>query len=41
MADAQIASICRAYDAACATRNSKDFSHTGVTLIDPWQLGRL
>ncbi len=41
MADAQIASICRAHDAACATRNTKDFRHTGVNLIDPWRLGRL
>lgn len=36
-ADAQIASICRAHRAPCATRNLKDFLHTGVTLIDPWQ----
>ena len=35
--DAQIASICRAHDAALATRNVKDFRHTDVTLIDPWQ----
>lgn len=37
MADAQIAAICLAHDAACATRNVKDFSHTGVELFDPWQ----
>ena len=36
MADAQIAAICRFHGAACATRNSKDFAHTGVDLIDPW-----
>ena len=35
-ADAQIAAICLAHDAACATRNMKDFAHTGVELIDPW-----
>lgn len=35
-ADAQIAAICRARGAVCATRNTKDFEHTGVQLIDPW-----
>lgn len=35
-ADAQIAAICRAYGATCATRNSKDFTGTGVELVDPW-----
>jgi len=35
--DAQIASICRAHDAALATRNLTDFRHTDVNLIDPWQ----
>lgn len=35
-ADAQIAAICRAHGAACATRNSKDFTGTGVELVDPW-----
>lgn len=35
-ADAQIAAICRAHAAACATRNVADFTGTGVTLIDPW-----
>ena len=35
--DAQIASICRAHGAALATRNVKDFRHTDVRLIDPWQ----
>ena len=35
--DAQIASICRAHGAALATRNLKDFRHTDVDLIDPWQ----
>ena len=35
-ADAQIAAICRTHDAACATRNTKDFVETGIDLIDPW-----
>jgi predicted nucleic acid-binding protein len=35
-ADAQIAAICRSNDALCATRNIKDFAHTGVQLVDPW-----
>lgn len=35
-ADAQIAAICRAHHACCATRNLRDFEHTGVDLIDPW-----
>ena len=35
--DAQIAAISRAHGAALATRNTKDFQHTGVGLIDPWQ----
>jgi len=37
-ADAQIAAICLAHGAACATRNVKDFVHTGVELIDPWKV---
>ncbi|MEZ5087306.1 MAG: type II toxin-antitoxin system VapC family toxin [Tessaracoccus sp.] len=36
MADAQIAAICRTHRATCATRNTKDFTHTGVELFDPW-----
>lgn len=35
-ADAQIAAICLTHDATCATRNLKDFAHTGVDLLDPW-----
>ena len=38
MADAQIAAICRANGAVCATRNVKDFGETGVELISPWAL---
>lgn len=34
--DAQIAAICRSYDAALVTRNTDDFSRIGLTLIDPW-----
>ncbi len=34
---AQVASICRAHGATLATRNLKDFQHTDVNLIDPWQ----
>ena len=36
MADAQIAAICRSRQASCATRNTKDFTETGVELINPW-----
>lgn len=36
-ADAQIAAICRTLDATLATRNTSDFAHTGVNLIDPWK----
>lgn len=35
-ADAQIAAICRAHGATCATRNVKDFAGTGVEVVDPW-----
>ena len=35
-ADAQIAAICRTRAATCATRNTKDFAHTGIDLVDPW-----
>lgn len=34
--DAQIAAICRSQAAVLATRNSKDFTDTGVALVDPW-----
>jgi toxin FitB len=34
--DAQIAAICLAHEATLATRNTKDFSDTGVELVDPW-----
>lgn len=35
-ADAQIAAICLAHDSTCATRNVRDFAHTGVEVLDPW-----
>ncbi len=34
--DAQIASICQAAGASLATRNTRDFTDTGIDLIDPW-----
>lgn len=37
--DAQIASICRSHDATLATRNVRDFEHTGVEVVDPWREG--
>ena len=37
-ADAQIAAICLTHGAICATRNVKDFAHTGVELVDPWKM---
>ena len=33
--DAQIAAICLAHGAVCATRTVKDFQHTGVRIVDP------
>jgi predicted nucleic acid-binding protein len=40
VADAQIAAICRAAEATLATRNTDDFSGTGIELINPWKLDR-
>ncbi|RUP86144.1 type II toxin-antitoxin system VapC family toxin [Dermabacter sp. HSID17554] len=37
-ADAQIAAICLACGAVCATRNVKDFQNTGVKIVDPWNV---
>ncbi len=37
MPDAQIAAICRVSSAGLATRNTKDFEHTGLVLINPWE----
>lgn len=35
--DGQIAAICAAHGAALATRNTKDFDGTGLSVINPWQ----
>lgn len=35
--DAQIAAICRAQAASLATRNTRDFVDTGISLLDPWR----
>jgi toxin FitB len=40
VADAQIAAICRTVAATLATRNTDDFSGTGIELINPWKLDR-
>ena len=37
ISDAQIAAICRVMNATLATRNTGDFTGTGVELIDPWK----
>ena len=37
MSDAQIAAICRVLNATLATRNTADFTGTGVDLINPWK----
>jgi predicted nucleic acid-binding protein len=36
VADAQIAAICRKLQATLATRNTRDFEHTGIELADPF-----
>lgn len=38
MADAQIAAICRVHSATLATRNTGDFTDTGIDLINPWDV---
>lgn len=38
-ADGQIAAITRSRSMALATRNTRDFSDTGIDLIDPWAGG--
>ena len=37
-AAAQIAAICLALGTVGATRNVKDFQHTGLTIVDPWKV---
>lgn len=34
--DAQIAAICAARGGVLATRNTRDFTGTGIDLVDPW-----
>ncbi|MDR2564861.1 MAG: type II toxin-antitoxin system VapC family toxin [Bifidobacteriaceae bacterium] len=38
-ADAQIAAICRLHGAALATRNTADFAHCGMAVVNPWARG--
>jgi hypothetical protein len=38
MPDAQIAAICRLYSADLVTRNVKDFAHTGIQTVNPWEV---
>ena len=40
ISDAQIAAICRVLNATLATRNTSDFTRTGVNLINPWDGSR-
>jgi hypothetical protein len=35
--DAQIVAICRSQAATLATRNTKDFTDTGIPFVNPWQ----
>jgi predicted nucleic acid-binding protein len=35
--DAMIAGIARSRHAALATRNTTDFDHCGIRIIDPWK----
>jgi predicted nucleic acid-binding protein len=35
--DAQIAAICRSQAATLATRNTKDFTETGIAVVNPWE----
>ena len=34
--DAMIAAIARSVDAAVATRNTRDFEHCGISVVNPW-----
>jgi toxin FitB len=38
MPDAQIAAICRLHSADLVTRNVKDFAHTGIQTVNPWEV---
>jgi hypothetical protein len=35
-ADAMIAAIARSRNAVVATRNTKDFEHCGIRIVNPW-----
>jgi toxin FitB len=35
--DAMIAAVARARGAAIATRNTTDFEHCGITIVNPWR----
>lgn len=37
--DAMIAAIARVHRAALATRNTGDFEHCGIRLVNPWKAG--
>lgn len=37
IADGQIAAICASREATLATRNTRDFDATGISLVNPWQ----
>lgn len=39
--DCQIAAIGRAYNAAVATRNTRDYEGCGIEVVDPWQFSIL
>ena len=36
MADAQIAAICRTWNAGLASRHVDDFAETGIEVVNPW-----
>lgn len=39
--DTFIGAICHQYGADLATRNTKDFMHLGIVLINPWEDGKM
>jgi hypothetical protein len=39
--DSFIAAICLQYGAELVTRNTKDFMHFGIVLINPWEEGKM
>ena len=36
--DAQIAAIAAVHEAVIATRNTKDFESSGLTMVNPWSV---